>query len=148
MKNKKKKIIRYKIGVFVSLSRLKQINQINRISHTSLATVKGEKDTRQINAYYVTGFTDGEGCFLINIAKRDKYKIGWQIQLSFQIGLHAKDKALLEKIQNYFKVGSISKHGPCVLHYRVQSTKDLAIIINHFDQYPLLTQKFADYKLF
>jgi hypothetical protein len=32
--------------------------------------------------------------------------------------------------------------------YRVQSTKDLAKLIQHFDQYPLITQKLADYQLF
>ena len=31
---------------------------------------------------------------------------------------------------------------------RVESLKDLAIIINHFDKYPLMTKKQADYILF
>lgn len=30
----------------------------------------------------------------------------------------------------------------------VYSQKDLTIIINHFDKYSLITQKFADYSLF
>lgn len=30
----------------------------------------------------------------------------------------------------------------------VQSIEDLAKIIDHFDQYPLITQKLADYKIF
>jgi hypothetical protein len=29
-----------------------------------------------------------------------------------------------------------------------QSLKDLSIIVDHFDKYPLLTHKFADYQLF
>ena len=31
---------------------------------------------------------------------------------------------------------------------RVESIKDLIVIINHFDKYPLKTDKFADYELF
>lgn len=38
--------------------------------------------------------------------------------------------------------------GNCALKYQVNSIKDLAIIIEHFDKYPLITQKLADYKLF
>jgi hypothetical protein len=31
---------------------------------------------------------------------------------------------------------------------RVFTIKDLTVIINHFDRYPLLSQKLADYELF
>jgi len=34
------------------------------------------------------------------------------------------------------------------MQYRVSSLKNLNIIINHFDNYPLITQKKADYLLF
>jgi hypothetical protein len=29
-----------------------------------------------LNAYFVTGFIDGEGCFTFNVRKNSKYKIG------------------------------------------------------------------------
>ena len=35
-----------------------------------------------------------------------------------------------------------------MLHFRVESIKDLAKVINHFDSYPLITKKYADYILF
>jgi hypothetical protein len=38
--------------------------------------------------------------------------------------------------------------GENAVQYRVESLKDLAIIINHFDKYPLITKKQADYILF
>ena len=55
---------------------------------------------------------------------------------------------MLEAIQRAFGVGKIYKHGQDALDYRVSSLKDLKVIINHLDQYPLLTKKFADYLLF
>jgi len=55
--------------------------------------------------------------------------------------LHAKDRALLEKIKNYFGVGQICNDGEDVVSYRVIALKDLQIIINHFDKYPLITKK-------
>jgi len=54
----------------------------------------------------------------------------------------------LELIQAYFGVGKIYKHGTNSLELRVSSLNDLKIVINHFDNYPLITQKLADYKLF
>jgi len=45
-------------------------------------------------------------------------------------------------------VGSISKQGKKIFQYSVQSVKDLARIIDHFEKYPLITQKQADYEIF
>ena len=55
----------------------------------------------------------------------------------------------MELIKSSFGVGNISKDGKnCNFQYRVSSVKDLPVIIDHFDKYPLLTQKKADYTLF
>jgi hypothetical protein len=35
-----------------------------------------------------------------------------------------------------------------MIQYRVSSVKDLQVVIDHFDKYPLITQKLADYLLF
>lgn len=63
--------------------------------------------------------------------------------------MHEGDKVILETIQKYLGVGNIFKHhSNKILHYRIASVKDLAKIIAHLDQYPLITQKLADYTLF
>jgi hypothetical protein len=64
------------------------------------------------------------------------------------MGLHIKDIALLEQLQSYFKVGNISNHGSDMIHFRVESIKDLTKLINHFDSYPLITKKQAEFILF
>jgi hypothetical protein len=64
------------------------------------------------------------------------------------MGLHIKDRALLEQLQSYFKVGNISNHGSDMIHFRVESIKDLTKLINHFDSYPLITKKQAEFILF
>ena len=45
-------------------------------------------------------------------------------------------------------IGSITNLGKDSVQYRVSSVKDLEVIIDHFDKYPLITQKLADYLLF
>jgi len=43
----------------------------------------------------------------------------------------------------FFAVGNISFMGENAVQYRVESLKDLAIIINHYNKYPLITKKQA-----
>jgi hypothetical protein len=106
-------------------------------------------ENNRLNLNFITGLTDGEGCFYIGINKNSDYSMGWVVVLSFQIGLDRKDRALLEYIQFSLNgVGSIVKQGKDMIRYRVSSVKDLQVIIDNFDKYPLITQKQADYFLF
>lgn len=106
------------------------------------------KNTFYLNPDYLTGFVDGEGCFSLSIYKQGKNLTGWQVKPIFSISLHNKDIKLLEAIQRTFKTGKIYKHGVDSMQYRVSSLKNLQIITDHFDSYPLITQKSADYLLF
>jgi hypothetical protein len=102
-----------------------------------------------LNPNYVTGFTDAEGSYHINISMDKKCRAGWHVQLIFTIKLHKKDHPLLKRLQSYLKgVGKIKERTDECFEYRVSSTSDLAIIINNFEKYPLVTQKQADFKLF
>nr|QCW06948.1 hypothetical protein [Drechslerella brochopaga] len=102
-----------------------------------------------LNPFFVTGFCDAEACFHLSIGKNSKYKIGYYVNPGFSIGLHKKDLSLLEKIQSYFGgIGTISKQTKNSIQFRIFSIKDLKIIIDHFEKYPLITKKQIDYKLF
>lgn len=107
-----------------------------------------ELNTDKLNPYFVTGFTDGEGCFLINVRPNPKMKIGYSIELVFKISLHLKDKALSENLRNFFGVGTVTIRGSDCIQYWVGSLKDLQVIVNHFDNYPLISEKWSDYRLF
>jgi hypothetical protein len=109
---------------------------------------KPNDDYHTLNPYYVTGFTDAEGCFLINIQKRSDLILGYSVSLSFKIKLHSKDKELLDKISNFFNVGKIYIRKDGYIEYIVNSIKDIEVIIDHFNNYPLITQKLYDYKIF
>jgi hypothetical protein len=64
------------------------------------------------------------------------------------MGLHKKDLVLLQQIQAYFCVGRIYQQGSGAFQLHVESVKDLAKVLDHFEEYPLTTQKRADYELF
>ena len=55
---------------------------------------------------------------------------------------------LLNKIKDYFGVGGIVTHKESI-YYTVTNINELRdVIIPHFEKYPLITQKRADYELF
>ena len=101
-----------------------------------------------LHPWYVTGFSDGESCFSTTIRKNNKLKAGWEVLVAFSIALHKKDLVLLESIKSFLGVGNITNGGKDMIQFRVNVLKDLTAVINPFDKYPLITQKFADYQLF
>jgi hypothetical protein len=105
-------------------------------------------NTNSLNPNYITGFTDGEGCFTVGISPDSKYKTSYRVKATFQVGLHVNDSALLKQIKLFFGVGNITKLGKESVQYRVSGLDDLNIIINHFNHYPLLTKKYSDYLFF
>lgn len=104
-------------------------------------------DSNQLNPWFITGFADAESAFSILVQPRLDSKTKWRIKAIFAISLNKKDLAILESIQTWFGVGRIYSSGTKV-YYRVESFKDLQIIIDHFDNYPLVTAKRLDYDLF
>lgn len=91
---------------------------------------------------------DAEGSFTTSIFTDDRRVTKWQVKPIFKISLHNKDIKILEALQRTWGVGNIHKHGEDSIEFRVSSIKNLKVIINHLDQYPLITKKLADYLLF
>ncbi len=102
----------------------------------------------ELSPWFITGFADAEGCFTIKIQPNVKLKTKWRIRPVFSITLHLKDLPLLEAIKIALGVGKISKSGEKAVTFAVDSIKEMAVIINHFDKYPLITHKISDYLLF
>jgi hypothetical protein len=121
--------------------------QLALIPAPALRTISNFASCQNLNPNYVTGISDAESCFSIQFLRRPINKTGWVVKACFSIKMHSRDRALLEKIQLYFGVGKVYDCQGCST-YRVESLKELTVIINHFDQFPLLTQKRADFELF
>lgn len=102
-----------------------------------------------LEPHWVTGFSDGESCFSVDISKDKVHKLGWKVTPVFSIGLHSKELDLIKNMQSFFSgAGKIYLIGDSKVFYRIKSVKDLEqYVIPHFDKYPLLTQKRADFLL-
>jgi len=101
-----------------------------------------------LNPMWVTGFTDAEGSFIISISKRPGTN-NLLFRASFEIGLSTKDLAILNEIRDFFKVGQITerktKYTTSYTVSQINTLKD--VIIPHFKQYPLQTQKRIDFEI-
>lgn len=105
----------------------------------------------KLNPWFITGFVDAEGSFTITVIKDPRYKAGYRVEFIFSISLHKKDLAILMLIQAYFggfgkiKLATTKDKASFVLRSRKQITE---VLLPHFDLFPLITQKQADYILF
>jgi hypothetical protein len=123
---------------------------------------------------WITGFIDAEGSFYVKVSKSKFTKVGWVIQPYFAICLHSKDLPLLQKIQYFFGTGKIDNKKNNSSLYSVGSKEDLINKIiprqshpikkiyiyiyifsqssndarGHFEKYPLISQKRANFLLF
>ena len=52
-----------------------------------------------LNPWFVTGFIDAEGSFIVSIVRDSNTRTGWNIQLRFKIALHKKDLPVMEQIK-------------------------------------------------
>lgn len=118
--------------------------QFNRNYSTNIL----KNSLNSCDPWFITGFTDAEGSFTIALDYNTKRQLNWRVQAKYQISLHIRDLVILEEIYSYFGVGSIGK-SENMCYYSVSSLKDLNnIIIPHFLNYPLVTQKYSDFILF
>lgn len=102
-----------------------------------------------LHPQWITGFTDGEGSFGIKISKGKGYKLGWKLQPFFQIKLNVRDLDTLYRIKEYFGGAGTISFDKNLAKYTIRKLSDIVnILIPHFETYPLLTKKFADFELF
>ena len=106
-------------------------------------------------AYWITGFTDGEGCFSIALINNKTTKFGKQIFPEFVITQGEKSLKTLKEIQKFFGCGNIfvnkryDNHNENLYRYCVRSITELNTkIIPFFKQYPLHTYKQNDFLIF
>jgi hypothetical protein len=111
-----------------------------------------------IDAGYIVGLTDGEGCFYVNLTERDKVKnpkAHIRARSHFYIKLRVDDLTILEKIKKYLGFGFIyyqkekrKNHSACY-RFEVNSNADKLKLIKFYIKYPLHSpKKKRDFEIF
>lgn len=119
----------------------------NTMARHNTPTLKTKQ--RNLNEY-ISGFSDGEGCFSVSFSKRDKFLIGWETKPSFCVAQNHDRAEVLFLMQKRFECGFMRRDvKDRTLKYEIRSLDDLlAKVIPHFERYPLLSGKAKDFKLF
>jgi hypothetical protein len=104
-------------------------------------------ESKKLNLSFVIGFIEAEGSFTIYMSKSYRYTLGWDTKSVFSIGLHPKDRLLLENISALLGVGKIYQMKDSV-HLRVESLEGINKLIQILDNNLLISQKRADFELF
>ena len=102
-----------------------------------------------LEAQWIVGFTDGEGCFHVGISKHPEMTSGIQVLPELTVVQHMRDVQVLHAIKQYFGCGVVrSNHGDRMC-WRVRKLEHLRDrIIPFFDQHKLKTRKRQDFLAF
>jgi hypothetical protein len=99
---------------------------------------------------YISGFTEGEGCFCISFNRRKKLNVGIEVRPSFSISQNEKNLRLIEEVHKFFDCGGI-RYCRNDRNYKFETRNIQDInekIIPHFQRYPLLGAKKEDFEKF
>lgn len=101
-----------------------------------------------IHPAFITGFTDGEECFVLSITKNKSIKVGWLVRLFFHIELYSRD-SIIKRINSYFHdIGLIRVNSNRNLTtFVICSFQGINLVIHHFEKYPLISEKCAYFEL-
>ena len=105
--------------------------------------MSADNQQERLDANWIVGFVDGEGCFHIGINEIEKMSLGWQVLPEFRVVQHQRDEQALYKLQEYFGFGKIKvnrkDHYGVRKEFRVRGLKNLNQLVKFFKEYPLQT---------
>ena len=98
-------------------------------------------------AWYLVGFTDGEGSFNVSFKRQADVKLGWKAAPSFNIS--QRDDSICKLFQRVLGVGTVRYRRDGVCYYEVRSVANLVErVIPFFTRFPLRSWKQQDFRVF
>jgi hypothetical protein len=102
-----------------------------------------------LEAQWVVGFVDGEGCFFVGINPHPEMSAGFQVLPEFTVVQHQRDIQLLQALKQFFGCGVVRRNHGERMAYRVRGLDHLSEkIVPFFEQHPLKSKKRIDFVKF
>ena len=99
-----------------------------------------------LDAGWVVGFVDGEGCFYVGINPHAEMAAGFQVLPEFTVVQHERDVQLLYGLKAFFDCGVVRRNHEDRMAYRVRGQKQLLeSILPFFVKHPLKSKKRLDF---
>ena len=103
----------------------------------------------QLEAQWIVGFVDGEGCFHVSINSHAEMSVGYQVLPEFTVVQHERDIQILHALKAHFGCGVVRKNHGDRMAYRVRGKEHLLQkIVPFFMAHPLKTKKRVDFLKF
>ncbi len=100
----------------------------------------------KLEAQWVVGFVDGEGCFYVGVNQHPGMSNGFQVLPEFTVVQHERDVQLLYALKNFFGCGVVRQNHGDRMAYRVRSLEHLLKrIVPFFEKHPLKSKKRVDF---
>ena len=102
-----------------------------------------------LDAQWITGFVDGEGCFYVGINSQPEMTAKYQVLPEFTVVQHKRDIKLLQALKAFFKCGVVRVNHDDRMAFRVRSKEHLLkYIVPFFVKHPLKSCKRQDFQKF
>ena len=112
-------------------------------------TLRSISNSSRLEAQWVAGFVDGEGCFYVGVNAHPEMKAGYQVLPEFTVVQHERDVQLLFALKQFFGCGVVRQNHGDRMAYRVRGLESLMErIIPFFEKHPLKTKKYLDFLKF
>jgi hypothetical protein len=120
----------------------------NNIQEEPSETLRSVSSQR-LEAQWVVGFVDGEGCFYVGINPQPEMTTGHQVLPEFTVVQHERDIQILYALKQFFGCGVVRRNHAERMAYRVRDVKHLREqIIPFFEKHPLKSKKRVDFLKF
>ena len=100
----------------------------------------------ELDAQWIVGFVDGEGCFHVSVNAHPEMSAGAQVLPEFTVVQHQRDIQVLHALKSYFGCGVVRANHGERMAYRVRSHEHLSKnIVPFFEKHPLKSRKRVDF---
>jgi hypothetical protein len=110
--------------------------------------MSADNQQERLDAEWIVGFVDGEGCFHVGINKQPKMLVGWQVLPEFRVVQHKRDIAVLHRIHDTLGIGKVVRNHGDRFEVRVRGLKELRKLIDFFNEHELQTTKKQNFETF
>jgi len=102
-----------------------------------------------LDAQWIVGFVDGEGCFHVGINPHREMTVGFQVLPEFTVVQHKRDVKVLHALKSFFGCGVVRVNHGDRMAFRVRGIDHLLQqILPFFMQHTLKTSKHVDFLKF
>ena len=103
----------------------------------------------KLEAQWVVGFVDGEGCFYVGINPHPEMSSHYQVLPEFTVVQRRRDAQLLHALKKFFGCGVVRRNHGDRMAYRVRALNHLnERIVPFFEKHPLKSRKRVDFARF